>query len=66
MNIDESISDTMALLPGRSILVTAMLASCVGEVIALAHAKFMPFRLRPFLEEDAAPLRGERFASLSG
>ena len=42
MNIDESISHTMALLPGRTILATAMLSSCVGEAIALAHAKFMP------------------------
>ena len=66
MNIDESISHTMALLPDRAILAAAMLASCLGEVIALAHARFMPFRLRPFLQEDAAPLRGERFASLSG
>lgn len=44
----------IGLAADRAILATAMLASCVGEVIALALAKLMPFRLRPFLQEDLA------------
>lgn len=44
----------IGLAADRAILVSAMLASCVGEVIALAIAKLAPFRLRPFLQEDLA------------
>lgn len=44
----------IGLAADRAILASAMLASCVGEVIALALAKLMPFRLRPFLQEDLA------------
>lgn len=42
----------IGLAADRAILASAMLASCVGEVIALAIAKLAPFRLRPFLNED--------------
>lgn len=42
----------IGLAADRAILASAMLASCVGEVIALAIAKLAPFRLRPFLHED--------------
>lgn len=42
----------IGLAADRAILASAMLASCVGEVIALAIAKLAPCRLRPFLNED--------------
>lgn len=42
----------IGLAADRATLASAMLASCIGEVIALAIAKLAPFRLRPFLQED--------------
>ncbi|MFZ4767727.1 MAG: phosphatase PAP2 family protein [Roseimicrobium sp.] len=49
-----AMADRARLVGNRAILASALLASCLGEVIALALAKLAPFRLRPFLHEDLA------------